>query len=133
MMIFFIWKSGDGPILAVVGDKYHAEFAEAEENSGGTFSRHSSLSDEQWSGLSESNRHLNLGKVPYYHYTKAAQRPSFYNMTARRQQAFPAHISFKANRPTGRNDQETWVMRADFTTGERRWRSAKRVALSLSV
>ena len=25
-----------------------------------------------WSGLSESNRHLNLGKVPYYHYTKAA-------------------------------------------------------------
>jgi hypothetical protein len=27
-----------------------------------------------WSGLSESNRHLNLGKVPYYHYTKAAQR-----------------------------------------------------------
>src|SRR2546426_1342221 len=26
-----------------------------------------------WSGLSESNRHLNLGKVPYYHYTKAAQ------------------------------------------------------------
>src|SRR6266513_5404434 len=30
-----------------------------------------------WSGLSESNRHLNLGKVPYYHYTKAAQPPSF--------------------------------------------------------
>jgi hypothetical protein len=30
-----------------------------------------------WSGLSESNRHLNLGKVPYYHYTKAAQRTSF--------------------------------------------------------
>ncbi len=28
---------------------------------------------EIWSGLSESNRHLNLGKVPYYHYTKAAQ------------------------------------------------------------
>src|SRR5882762_3414616 len=26
----------------------------------------------RWSGLSESNRHLNLGKVPYYHYTKAA-------------------------------------------------------------
>ena len=26
----------------------------------------------EWSGLSESNRHLNLGKVPYYHYTKAA-------------------------------------------------------------
>jgi hypothetical protein len=30
-----------------------------------------------WSGLSESNRHLNLGKVPYYHYTKAAQRQFF--------------------------------------------------------
>jgi hypothetical protein len=30
-----------------------------------------------WSGLSESNRHLNLGKVPYYHYTKAAQRNDF--------------------------------------------------------
>jgi hypothetical protein len=28
---------------------------------------------KEWSGLSESNRHLNLGKVPYYHYTKAAQ------------------------------------------------------------
>jgi hypothetical protein len=27
---------------------------------------------KEWSGLSESNRHLNLGKVPYYHYTKAA-------------------------------------------------------------
>jgi hypothetical protein len=27
---------------------------------------------QEWSGLSESNRHLNLGKVPYYHYTKAA-------------------------------------------------------------
>ena len=27
---------------------------------------------KRWSGLSESNRHLNLGKVPYYHYTKAA-------------------------------------------------------------
>src|SRR5437899_3762576 len=42
-----------------------------------------------WSGLSESNRHLNLGKVPYYHYTKAAQRLSFYNMPARQPQAFP--------------------------------------------
>jgi hypothetical protein len=30
-----------------------------------------------WSGLSESNRHLNLGKVPYYHYTKAAQQRFF--------------------------------------------------------
>jgi hypothetical protein len=29
-------------------------------------------SGKLWSGLSESNRHLNLGKVPYYHYTKAA-------------------------------------------------------------
>ena len=32
---------------------------------------------KEWSGLSESNRHLNLGKVPYYHYTKAAQRQFF--------------------------------------------------------
>src|SRR3989441_993893 len=32
---------------------------EAEENSGGTFSKSSSTLDEQWSGLSESNRHLN--------------------------------------------------------------------------
>ena len=30
-----------------------------------------------WSGLSESNRHLNLGKVPYYHYTKAARTHLF--------------------------------------------------------
>src|SRR5256884_7022088 len=44
-----------------------------------------------WSGLSESNRHLNLGKVPYYHYTKAAQLPSFYNMPTREQQAFPPY------------------------------------------
>jgi len=29
--------------------------------------------------------------------------------------------------------QETCVTRADLTIGERRWRSAKRVALSLSV
>ena len=43
-----------------------------------------------WSGLSESNRHLNLGKVPYYHYTKAAQRPSFYSMSARQRQALRA-------------------------------------------
>jgi hypothetical protein len=33
--------------------------------------------EEGWSGLSESNRHLNLGKVPYYHYTKAAQQHFF--------------------------------------------------------
>src|SRR3989442_8721783 len=50
----------------------------------------------EWSGLSESNRHLNLGKVPYYHYTKAAQLPSFYNMTVRQRQAFPRRL--KANR-----------------------------------
>jgi hypothetical protein len=39
---------------------------------------------EIWSGLSESNRHLNLGKVPYYHYTKAAQRLFSYNMCCAR-------------------------------------------------
>src|SRR5207253_9070367 len=44
-----------------------------------------------WSGLSESNRHLNLGKVPYYHYTKAAQQPSFYSTTARLRQVFAKH------------------------------------------
>src|SRR2546428_14072622 len=52
-------------------------------------SRRSDGRREEWSGLSESNRHLNLGKVPYYHYTKAAQRLSFYNMPARQPQAFP--------------------------------------------
>jgi hypothetical protein len=36
-----------------------------------------------WSGLSESNRHLNLGKVPYYHYTKAASLQIIYNTPAR--------------------------------------------------
>src|SRR2546421_2038846 len=86
-----------------------------------------------WSGLSESNRHLNLGKVPYYHYTKAAQRPSFYSMTAPQRQAFLARPGRKPNTHGKKKDQETWVIRADFTTGERRWRSAKRVALSLSV
>jgi hypothetical protein len=38
--------------------EFSVRIREAEENSGGTFSR----MDEQWSGLSESNRHLNLGK-----------------------------------------------------------------------
>ena len=37
------------------------------------------LKIEEWSGLSESNRHLNLGKVPYYHYTKAASGYNFYS------------------------------------------------------
>ena len=71
----------------------------AEENSGRTFAKRSSPPDEQWSGLSESNRHLNLGKVPYYHYTKAAQRPSFYSMTARQPQAFPALLSVRQTAP----------------------------------
>ena len=35
--------------------------------------------ERKWSGLSESNRHLNLGKVPYYHYTKAASDYNFYS------------------------------------------------------
>ena len=39
----------------------------------------------------------------------------------------------KVKSAAGQKDQDTWVIRADFTTGERRWRSAKRVALSLSV
>src|SRR5882762_10826752 len=79
-----------------------------------------------WSGLSESNRHLNLGKVPYYHYTKAAQRPSFYSTTgtaATSLRPSPPRVKFAA----GKKGQDTWVIRADFTTGERRWRSAKRV------
>ncbi len=38
--------------------------------------------ERKWSGLSESNRHLNLGKVPYYHYTKAASDYNFYNTLA---------------------------------------------------
>jgi hypothetical protein len=86
-----------------------------------------------WSGLSESNRHLNLGKVPYYHYTKAAQLHSFYN-TAGRVRTSVACAQRPIIQPPGKqNSQETWVIRADFTTGERRWRSAKRVAFSLSV
>ncbi len=85
-----------------------------------------------WSGLSESNRHLNLGKVPYYHYTKAAQRLSFYSMPAQQRQALPAFAIDKTY-TRSRNDQETCVIRADFTTGERRCRSAKRAALPLSV
>src|SRR6267143_630311 len=88
---------------------------------------------EIWSGLSESNRHLNLGKVPYYHYTKAAQRPSFYSMTGTAATRLPRPSRPKVKSAAGQKDQDTWVIRADFTTGERRWRSAKRVALSLSV
>src|SRR5258708_1386372 len=86
-----------------------------------------------WSGLSESNRHLNLGKVPYYHYTKAAQRPSFYSMTGTAATSLPRLSRPKNKSGAGKKNQDTWVIRADFTTGERRWRSAKRVALSLSV
>ena len=41
-------------------------FSEVEPAAGGNWG--------EWSGLSESNRHLNLGKVPYYHYTKAASQ-----------------------------------------------------------
>ena len=73
-----------------------------------------------WSGLSESNRHLNLGKVPYYHYTKAAQRPSFYSMTGMGATSLPREGRPKAKSAAGRKDQDTWVIRADFTTGERR-------------
>ncbi len=50
-----------------------------------------------WSGLSESNRHLNLGKVPYYHYTKAAQQHSFYSMPGRQGQASPVNACLKQN------------------------------------
>src|SRR6267142_3506509 len=58
-------------------------------------SRRSDGRREEWSGLSESNRHLNLGKVPYYHYTKAAQPLSFYSTPARQRQALPA-IAFES-------------------------------------
>jgi len=53
-------------------------------------------------------------------------------MTARQRQAFPAVGNLKPH-SLGWNDQETWVIRADFTTGDRRCRSANRSALSLSV
>jgi hypothetical protein len=86
-----------------------------------------------WSGLSESNRHLNLGKVPYYHYTKAAWTILFIACLPRQRQAsrrghFPDKAICAAV-PT----QEICVTRADLTTGERFWRSAKRSAFSLSV
>src|SRR2546430_15412564 len=83
--------------------------------------------------LSESNRHLNLGKVPYYHYTKAAQRPSFYSTTGTAATSLPRPSLPRVKFAAGKKGQDTWVIRADFTTGERRWRSAKRVALFLSV
>src|SRR5690348_12041085 len=68
MMILGILCLDSRPIVTVLHANFHGEFLEAEENSEG-----------KWSGLSESNRHLNLGKVPYYHYTKAAKLHSFYN------------------------------------------------------
>lgn len=86
-----------------------------------------------WSGLSESNRHLNLGKVPYYHYTKAAQLTSFYNMPAQARTSQAAGPRSNVQPEKSAIGQETCVILADFTTGERRWRSAKRVAFSLSV
>src|ERR1700731_2667891 len=84
-----------------------------------------------WSGLSESNRHLNLGKVPYYHYTKAARLQLLHFIT----RAAVCHKlpRYQASRTEVALFYETWLMRAAFTTGERRWRSAKREALSLSV
>jgi len=41
-------------------------------------------------------------------------------MTAPQRQAFPAHVSVRQTALAGGNNQETWVMRADFTTGDRR-------------
>src|SRR5882672_9811331 len=60
-------------------------------------SRRSDGRREEWSGLSESNRHLNLGKVPYYHYTKAAQPLSFYSMAGQQRQALPAFATARPN------------------------------------
>jgi hypothetical protein len=40
-------------------------------------------------------------------------------MTTGQRQAFPTVIGVKPH-SAGKNDQETWVIRADFTTGERR-------------
>ena len=31
--------------------------------------------EEKWSGVTESNCRLNLGKIPYYHYTNTAETP----------------------------------------------------------
>src|SRR2546428_8615440 len=87
----------------------------------------------EWSGLSESNRHLNLGKVPYYHYTKAAQRPSFYSMPQGQRQARAASGGQCPRAEKQKTDQETLVTRAVFTTADRRCCSAKRVALSFAV
>jgi hypothetical protein len=53
-------------------------------------------------------------------------------MPGQQRQELPAFPIEKPN-TIFRKDQETCVMRADFTTGERRCRSAKRVALPLSV
>jgi hypothetical protein len=80
-----------------------------------------------WSGLSESNRHLNLGKVPYYHYTKAAWTTTFIARFSPKRQGTPQTVE------KNQANQETCVTRADLTMGERRWRSAKRVAFSLFV
>ena len=92
---------------------------------------------KEWSGLSESNRHLNLGKVPYYHYTKAASQQNGYNTPAGpRTSARAVFGNIKTGNATARSaagSQDTWLTRADLTIGERRWRSAKRIALSLSV
>src|ERR1700747_2597700 len=64
-----------GPIVTALRRKFH-----------GKFLRLRKTREEEWSGLSESNRHLNLGKVPYYHYTKAAQVHFSYNMLLRQRQ-----------------------------------------------
>ena len=53
---------------------------------------------KKWSGLSESNRHLNLGKVPYYHYTKAAQPQHFYNTPTKHSQVPQRPLHQKSNR-----------------------------------
>jgi len=52
-------------------------------------------------------------------------------MAGQQRQALPAFATARPNTISG--DQDTCVIRADFTTGERRCRSAKRVALPLSV
>jgi hypothetical protein len=62
---------------------------------------------KEWSGLSESNRHLNLGKVPYYHYTKAAQPQHFYNTPTEHSQVLQRSLIQKSKQPESTPPQKS--------------------------
>src|SRR6267378_5416041 len=60
--MFFMWKNAECLILNVRRQRFRWKFAGLRKTQE-SLRRSPPAANEQWSGLSESNRHLNLGKV----------------------------------------------------------------------